>query len=173
MSKPTHVVIKCAGGDLVPLPLEIAQQSRLVKNMIDVLKVQENNVEIPCETLKKEVVELLAVSSVPLCPPLPQSWMESHKEDGADADEGKKFNPQLSEQERRWFAELDEQRLYDVMMAANFLDVPHLLDKACETVAAMVRGRTPEEIREILGLKNDFSQEEYELVLKENAWLGD
>ena len=41
---------------------------------------------------------------------------------------------------------------------------------ACLTVSSVIRGKTPEEIRKAFNIKNDFSPEEEEEVLRENAW---
>lgn len=59
------------------------------------------------------------------------------------------------------------------MTAANFLDIPKLLDLCTEIVASMIRGRPADEIRDILGLECDFSEEELERIYIENCWLAD
>eukprot|EP01094_Clydonella_sp_ATCC50884_P006971 TRINITY_DN1615_c0_g1_i1.p3 TRINITY_DN1615_c0_g1~~TRINITY_DN1615_c0_g1_i1.p3 ORF type:complete len:114 (-),score=36.68 TRINITY_DN1615_c0_g1_i1:111-452(-) len=59
---------------------------------------------------------------------------------------------------------------YDLLQAANYLDIKSLLDLTCKTVANMIKGKTPEEIRKTFNIKNDFTPEEEEQVRKENAW---
>lgn len=54
--------------------------------------------------------------------------------------------------------------------AANYLDIKGLLDVTCKTVANMIKGKTPEEIRKTFNIKNDFSASEEEQVRKENEW---
>ena len=44
-----------------------------------------------------------------------------------------------------------------------------LLDVTCKTVADMIKGKTPEEIRKIFNIKIDFTPSEEEQVRKENA----
>lgn len=68
------------------------------------------------------------------------------------------------------FLDVDTDTLYDLLMAANYLEVKELLDLACQKVADMIRGKTPEQIRQTFGMKNDFSQEEQEEIVKENKW---
>mmetsp|Transcript_13043 Transcript_13043/g.40180 ORF Transcript_13043/g.40180 Transcript_13043/m.40180 type:complete len:160 (+) Transcript_13043:152-631(+) len=68
------------------------------------------------------------------------------------------------------FIKVDIPTLFKIIMAANFMDIKGLLDLGCFTVASKIRDRTPEEIRDVFGIKNDFSQEEEEDLKKENSW---
>ena len=57
--------------------------------------------------------------------------------------------------------------------AANYLNIKTLLDLTCKTVADMIKGKTPEEIRAHFNIQNDFTPEEEEEVRRENAWCED
>uniref|UniRef100_A0A804NLQ8 SKP1-like protein n=1 Tax=Zea mays TaxID=4577 RepID=A0A804NLQ8_MAIZE len=54
--------------------------------------------------------------------------------------------------------------------AANYLNIKGLLDLTCQTVADMIKGKTPEEIRKTFNIKNDFTPEEEEEIRRENQW---
>ena len=56
------------------------------------------------------------------------------------------------------------------LQAANYLDIKGLLDVTCKTVANMIKGKTPEEIRKTFNIKNDFTEEGEAQVCKENQW---
>ncbi|WMV51642.1 hypothetical protein MTR67_045027 [Solanum verrucosum] len=58
----------------------------------------------------------------------------------------------------------------ELVEAANYLNIKSLLDLTCQTVADMIKGKTPEEIRKTFNIKNDFTPEEEEEVRRENAW---
>ena len=60
-----------------------------------------------------------------------------------------------------------------MILSANFLDIRGLLDLTCKTVAGMIKGKTPEEIRKHFNIQNDFSPEEEEQIRKENEWCED
>jgi len=45
-----------------------------------------------------------------------------------------------------------------------------LLDLTCQTVDDSIKGKTPEEIRETFGIKNEFTPEEEEEDRRENQW---
>ncbi|XP_056691744.1 SKP1-like protein 1A [Spinacia oleracea] len=60
--------------------------------------------------------------------------------------------------------------LFDLILAANYLDIKSLLDLTCQTVADMIKGKTPEDIRKIFHIKNDFTEKEEAEIRKENQW---
>ncbi|PKU62658.1 SKP1-like protein 1B [Dendrobium catenatum] len=68
------------------------------------------------------------------------------------------------------FVKVDQATLYDLILAANYLNIKGLLDLTCQTVADMIKGKTPEEIRKTFNIKNDFTPEEEEEVRRENQW---
>jgi S-phase kinase-associated protein 1 len=68
------------------------------------------------------------------------------------------------------FVKVDQATLFDLILAANYLNIKGLLDLTCQTVADMMKGKTPEEIREIFNIKNDFTKEEEDEIRRENQW---
>ncbi|CAG8505383.1 3216_t:CDS:2 [Acaulospora morrowiae] len=57
--------------------------------------------------------------------------------------------------------------------AANYLEIKKLLDYGCKTVANMIKGKSPEEIRSTFSLTGEFSPEEEEAIRRENEWASD
>lgn len=64
------------------------------------------------------------------------------------------------------FCQVDQPTLFELILASNYLDIPGLLDLTCKTVANMIKGKTPEQIRQTFGLQNDFTPEEEEAIRK-------
>ena len=64
--------------------------------------------------------------------------------------------------------QVDQVTLFELILAANYLDIKGLLDVSCKTVANMIKGKSPEEIRKTFNIKNDFTPEEEEQVRREN-----
>jgi S-phase kinase-associated protein 1 len=89
------------------------------------------------------------------------TYHHEHKEEKEDATEA-------------WdkeFAAVDDDTLFSLILAANYLDIKPLLDLTCKTVADYIKAcKTPQEIRRRFNIKNDFTPEEEEEVRKENAW---
>ncbi|VDN52286.1 unnamed protein product [Dracunculus medinensis] len=102
-------------------------------------------------------------------------WCQYHKDDPETPEE-------MDSKEKRtddippWdveFLKVDQGTLFELILAANFLDIKGLLDVTCKTVANMIKGKSPEEIRRTFNIKNDFTPEEEEQIRKENAWCED
>lgn len=93
--------------------------------------------------------------------------------------------------------QVDQSTLFELILAANYLNIKPLLDltcgrveawgarretsapraptppplpPSCLTVANMIKGKTPEEIRKTFNIPNDFTPEEEEEVRRENQW---
>jgi len=69
--------------------------------------------------------------------------------------------------------EVEQATLFDLILAANYLDIKGLLDMTCKRAAEMIKGKTPEEIRKLFNIKCDFTEEELEQIRKENSWCED
>ena len=84
-------------------------------------------------------------------------------------DDDEKASDEMSEWDQE-FCKVDQATLFDLILAANYLDIKPLLDVTCKTVAGMIKGKTPEQIRQTFNIKNDFTPEEEEAVRKEMEW---
>ncbi|XP_044440344.1 SKP1-like protein 1 [Triticum aestivum] len=79
----------------------------------------------------------------------------------------------LAEDLKIWdakFIKVNHATLFDLIQAANYLKIEGLLDLTCQTVADMIRGKIPEEIRNFFNIKNDYLPEEEEKIRRENQW---
>ncbi len=68
------------------------------------------------------------------------------------------------------FLQIDQTMLIELIMAANYLNIKDLLDLTCAKVASMLKGKSPEQIREMFGIENDFTPEEEAKIREENKW---
>lgn len=63
-----------------------------------------------------------------------------------------------------WYVEFVEgmemKLVFEVIMAANYMDIPPLLNLTCGFVASLIKGKTPEEICKLLNIKDFPSEEE-------------
>jgi len=98
--------------------------------------------------------------------------------DEANPDENRKRTIDISEWDQR-FITVDHEMLFEIILAANYLDIKPLLwvascsirdipgfltplcsEVGCEVVGNMIEGKTPEEIKQLFGMVNDFTPEE-------------
>jgi S-phase kinase-associated protein 1 len=68
------------------------------------------------------------------------------------------------------FIDVEQDLLFELILAANYMDIKSLLDLACAKVASMIKGKTPQEIRETFNIVNDFTPEEESQIREENKW---
>ena len=74
---------------------------------------------------------------------------------------------------QEWYAnfiKIDQDTLFELILAANYMDIKPLLDLTCAAVASQIKGKSPEEIRKIFNIVNDFTPEEEAQVREENKW---
>lgn len=57
--------------------------------------------------------------------------------------------------------------LFKLLLAANYLNIRPLLALCCAKVASLMKGRTPDQIRAVFNIRNDYTQAEEEEVRKE------
>ena len=103
-------------------------------------------------------------------------YCEYHKDELAPASEDEsdriKRTTDISDWDQR-FLSVDQEMLFEIILAANYLDIRPLLDIGCKTVANMIKGKTPEEIRRTFNIQNDFTPEEEDQIRRENQWAED
>ncbi|CDH50008.1 s-phase kinase-associated protein 1a-likeprotein [Lichtheimia corymbifera JMRC:FSU:9682] len=138
---------------------EVAEKSVLIKNMLEDVGDSDAPIPLPNVTAKilRKVIE----------------WCDHHRNDPIVAqDEQDRRNTDIEEWDQKYM-EVDQETLFDVILAANYLDIKPLLDVGCKTVANMIKGKSAEEIRRTFNITNDFTPEEEAQIRKENEWAED
>ena len=73
----------------------------------------------------------------------------------------------------QWFAQFmtipNLEDIYDIIAAANYLDVPNLVELGCAKVGAMMKNKTIPELRRMFNIVNDFTPEEERTILEGKA----
>ena len=62
---------------------------------------------------------------------------------------------------------------FELILAANYLDIKALLDLTCAKVASTIKGKSPEEIRTQFNISSDFTPEEEAQIREEQKWCED
>ena len=160
MSEDDQVTLQSQDGQTFTVSVTVAKMSETVKNLIDDIGVTD--VAIPLPNVTSKILEKVLV----YC-----NYHIEHPTPVAEGDD--KTDEKRTDNILPWdkeFCEVDQATLFELILAANYLDIKDLLDLTCKTVANMIKGKTPEEIRKTFNIKNDFTPEEEEQVRKENEW---
>lgn len=152
------VKLSSADNQAFEVDVDVANESQTVKNMIE-------------DTGSDDLIPLPNVSGRILAKVI--EYCKYHVEANKKVDD----KPTKTEEDvKAWdaeFVKVDQATLFDLILAANYLNIKGLLDLTCQTVAQMIKGKTPEEIRKTFNIKNDFTPEEEEEVRRENQWAFD
>lgn len=68
------------------------------------------------------------------------------------------------------FISLENRLIFELMLGANYLDIPGLLDLCGAKIAVEIRSKSVAEIRKAFNIKNDFTPEEEAQIREENRW---
>jgi len=157
------IKLQSSDGEIFEVDVQIARCSLTIKTMLEDLGGDTDEGE-------DEVVPLPNVNSAILRKVI--QWATHHKDDPAPAEDDES-KEKRTDDISSWdadFLKVDQGTLFELILAANYLDIKGLLDVTCKTVANMIKGKTPEEIRKTFNIKNDFTPSEEEQVRKENEW---
>lgn len=160
------VKLQSSDGELFEVEIDVIRMSNTIKTMLEDLGVEEEDNE-------SETIPLPNVSAAILRKVV--TWCQYHKNDPPPLEEDDN-KEKRTDDIPSWDAEflkVDQGILFELILAANYLDIKGLLDVTCKTVANMIKGKTPEEIRRTFNIKNDFTPQEEEQIRKENAWCED
>jgi len=155
--------VKLAPSDAPESPIEVptsvANMSVTIKNMLEDFG-GSTDVPIPLHNVTAKILAKVV------------EYCKYHDEHPTPKTEEKKDDKKTDDiiPWDKEFCSVDQATLFELILAANYLDIKPLLDLTCKTVANMIKGKTPEEIRKTFNIKNDFTPEEEEKVRKENEW---
>lgn len=133
-------------GSIFFVDEEVAKQSETISHIIEDLGTED---PIPVPNVESDTLELI----IQFC----KFYSHHHVEE-----EEKEFDSA--------FFDMDINKITSVLSAANFLNIPQLLKKASMAVANLIRGRSPKELRALLGIKKEYTKEEMDSIMHENRW---
>lgn len=173
------VILVSSEGNKFEISRKAACLSRVLYNMIE--DFVDTDFEVPLSTMDDSVVSKVI------------EFLEYHKDDvGASTRERDevKLAERIAALEKpysrrviksttdikQWdynFFEDKNHYVFCLMLAANFLDIDILTDLTIKMVANMVKGRTPAQIRQSLGLEYDLTPQMEEEIYRQTHMLAD
>ncbi|KAK9888080.1 hypothetical protein WA026_000356 [Henosepilachna vigintioctopunctata] len=152
--------LQSSDGEIFEVDVEIAKCSFTIKTMLEELGIDEEDDEVvPLPNVNSAILEKVI------------EWATYHKDDPPPTEDDQ-YKEKRSDDICEWdvdFLKVDQGTLFEIMLAANYLDVKGLLDTTCKTVANMIKGKSADEIRKTFNIKDNFTVSEEENVPKENG----
>ncbi|KAM7258085.1 hypothetical protein ACFE04_013826 [Oxalis oulophora] len=171
------IVLRSCDGETFVVDEASIIQSLTIKNMMkDVVGFAEDVIPVPNVNSKilSKVIE----------------YCNKHAAE-SDHDASKAEDIKIADEIKAWdteFVNLDQNTLFELIQqpgllasclfvmelsflsAANYLNIQSLIELTCSKVAEMMKGKTPEELRTLFNIENDYTPEEEAEVRRENQW---
>ncbi|KAJ1335072.1 S-phase kinase-associated protein 1 [Microdochium nivale] len=186
---PAKIKLQSNDQHLIEVDQQVAERSLLIKNMLEDLGDAAVGQTIPIPNVTEPVLRKVI------------EWCEHHRNDPPSTNEEETDNRKKTTEIEEWdqkYMQVDQEMLFEIILvcvylpftyyrhcaypadisstdlqASNYLDIKPLLDVGCKTVANMIKGKSPEEIRKTFNITNDFTPEEEEQIRRENEWAED
>lgn len=158
------ITLKSFDGEEFIVKETVAKMSKTISNMIED-GYTEGSIPLP------NVIAKILTKVIEYC--------EKHvvEQEGSACDTASHGSATLLKKEiENWdkeFVNVNQEMVFDLIMAANYLNIQGLLDLTCKTVADQMANKSPEEIRKIFHIKNNYTPEEEAEVRREHQWAFD
>ncbi|CAL9197743.1 unnamed protein product, partial [Musa hybrid cultivar] len=173
------ITLRSSDGEVFEVEEAVAMESQTIKHMIED-DCADNGIPLPnvtskilakvVEYCKKHVDAAARSSSSDDAPSVTEDDLKTWDADFVKVDQATLFDLILIPFNILLCFSIFCPKIFFVLITSNYLNIKGLLDLTCQTVADMIKGKTPEEIRKTFNIKNDFTPEEEEEVRRENQW---
>ena len=130
------IKLQSSDGEVFSVDVEIAKQSVTIKTMLEDLGMEDGDEVVPLPNINAAILKKVI------------QWSTYHKDDPPQP-EAESTNDIIS-----WdsdFLKVDQGTIFELTLAANYLDIKGLLDVTCKTVANnMIKGKSVEELRKTI-----------------------
>ena len=155
----SKVILISSDSKTFELSAKAAKLSKLIKESIQ--SNTEDTVEFHVNNVKGEVLKKVV------------EYLEHYKDEEPKKIEKPLPSANFKECVCEWdfnYSDISLDIIFEIILAANYLDIPPLLGLASAKVASILKGKMSEEIREIFGINNNFIPEEEQQIIEENKW---
>ena len=163
-----RITIQSCDGENFEVSLGVAKKSVLIATMLGTLGVEQDTDEIINEILPLPTIHAKVLRKV-------VNWCQhQHEQESKSANKFKtqeKTHPKITKLtgwERKFINSINsinslgQSIMFDIIIAANYLDIQGLIALLTMEIARMMNGKTPKKIRDVFKIEND-------LMTKDNA----
>jgi len=146
----------------VEVTWKAACMSELIKQMLQDDGDEDEVPEIPLLEVSKDILEKVVL------------FLNKHRDDPMKKIEKPIKTANMSEIVDKWdadFIELDQEPLFKLILAANYLDIPDLLDLGITKFCTMIKDKDANEVKKLLNIDPSITPEEERLVREKNDWI--
>jgi S-phase kinase-associated protein 1 len=151
-------------GTVYEVPRNVALMSGLVRETLgddddDADTTDPNMPDIPLPNVSADVLEKVI------------EYCRYYQDDEMRTIQTPLNSNKLEELVQEWYADfvkIDKNQLFDLVAAANFMDVKPLLDLTCLAVSILIKGKSASELRQMFNISNEFSSEERAQIERNN-----
>ena len=158
MENSKTITLVSSDGEKFQITEKAARRSQLIKGIID---DYPDDPEVPLHNVKSSILQRII------------SFMEYYKDSEPKEIEKPLPSNNFNECVDAWdfqFIDLEIEVIFEIIFAANYMDIKPLLELASSKIASVIKGKSPEEIRRIFNIQNDFTPEEEAQIREENQW---
>uniref|UniRef100_A0A914H3B4 SKP1 component dimerisation domain-containing protein n=1 Tax=Globodera rostochiensis TaxID=31243 RepID=A0A914H3B4_GLORO len=161
-----EVQCECAGGKRVQVRVSLLLQSKAFADILKCLGLSPTDLPqdfvFPLKTIPMAVFRKIV------------DWMEHRvgkPEPLVEMDPITQAHKwfTLDEFEKNFFV-IKVEELAALLHASNLLDIKSLFDYSCQSMASLLQSKNAGEIREMLGIEDDLTEEQKEKIRQKNIW---
>lgn len=170
MTEEETCVVKLVSkeGSVHEVPLAVAKMSTLVATTIDDDDDDDDEDEIEREIPLPNVTDSVLKLVIEYC-------THHTMEEAMTQIETPLKSSKIEDLVQQWYADfvkLEQSTLFELVTAANFMDIKPLLDLTCLAVSVAIKGKSASELRSIFNISNEFTPEEEAQVREESQWAA-
>lgn len=162
MDEETKINLKSKENDSFTVPFTIAKLSKLVENTVEE-DDGDIEIDIPLPNVRTDVLKKVI------------EYCTHYEEEAMTPIKVPLKSNKIDETVQEWYAkfcDVERAMLFELVTAANFMDIKPLLDLTCYAVAVLIMGKSADEMRKIFNISADFSPDEEHQVHQENKWAS-
>jgi S-phase kinase-associated protein 1 len=152
------ITLVSSDGEKYQISEKAAKRSQLIKGVMDDFP---DDPEVPLHNVKSSILERII------------KYLEYYKDTEPKEIEKPLPSNNFNECVDAWdynFIDLELDVIFEIILAANYMDIKPLMELASSKVASIIKGKTPDDIRKTFNIQNDFTPEEEAQIREENQW---
>lgn len=153
-----QITLVSSDGEKFQISEKAARRSVLVKGIID---DYPDDPEVPLHNVKSNILSKII------------TYLEQYVDTEPKEIERPLPSANYNECVDAWdfqFIDLELEIIFELILAANYMDIKPLMELASSKIGSILKGKSPEEIRKIFHIQNDFTPEEENQIREENQW---